>query len=114
MAFSTVYQWPLAVQGGTVPPSTAQAVNLVSGTITWLDADLTALVTHNFALSLALQTALLPIVSRETDPSNAGTVNPVVTVTKTSGNTVTFTKVSAAGSGGTFQFFIERPFSEVL
>lgn len=110
MSATAIYEWPTAVAGGTIPPASNQSFNLVTGTVNWLDADLTAIITHNFGLSTTELAGLFPLVSHEPDPSTAGTINPVITVTKTSNN-VTFTKVSAAGSGGTFQFFCERPFS---
>lgn len=108
MSAVVTYDWPVVVAGGTTPPTAGQVASLVSGLGTWLDADLTMIMTHNFGLSTVELTAQFPIVSRQTDPSNAGTINPVVTVTKAT-NSVTLTKASAAGSGGTFQFFIERP-----
>jgi hypothetical protein len=96
------------VAGGTVAPAAGIVASMVTGTVNWLDADLTAIVTHNFALSTSELAQLFPLSSREIDPSNAGTIVPVVSVTKTTNN-VTYTKVSAAGSGGTFQFFLQRP-----
>ncbi len=105
MAAVTTYQWPVA--NTTVPPTAAQSHFLTNGTVTWLDADTQAFVTHNFQLTNAEITALFPTVMRSVDASNAGTVNALVTVSTTS-NVLTFAKASAAGSGGTFRFALQK------
>jgi hypothetical protein len=95
------------VQGGTVAPTANQVGYEVNALFTWLDADTVCVITHNMGLSLAELTGLFPFVAVETDPSSAGTVNAVRTVTKAA-NTVTFGKASAAGTGGTFQVIIQK------
>ena len=107
MAATVTYQYPVAVQGGTIAPTVAQVASLVNASVNWLDADLTAIVTHNFGLTTTQLTALMPWVTFNNDVSDAGTANPTITITKTANN-ITLTKVSAAGSGGTMQVFIER------
>ncbi len=105
MSAVTTYQFPVA--NTTVPPTASQSHFLVNGTVTWLDADLTAVVTHNFNLTAAEITALFPAVIKTVDGSSAGTVNAIVSWASTA-NVLTFTKASAAGSGGTFRFVAQK------
>jgi hypothetical protein len=107
MAAAVTYEWPLAVQGGTVAPTATQVGYMVNAIFTWLDADTFCVITHNFGLALSELTGLFPLVSVETDPSSAGTVNAVRSYTKAS-NTVTISKASAAGTGGTFQVVLQK------
>jgi len=92
-----------------VAPTATQAVNDVGAIVTWLDADLTAIVTHNFGLTATQNTQLFPIVIVNIDSTSTGTANPTITVTR-SLNNITLTKVSAAGSGGTLAVTCLRPF----
>lgn len=81
--------------------------------MTWLDADTTATITHNFGLTATQNTQLLPQVLIGIDSSSAGTVNGVVTITRNP-NTVVLTKASAAGSGGTLAVTCLRPWTPTL
>ena len=105
MAATVTYQWPVA--NTTVAPTAAQTAYLVQGTLAWLDADTTATITHNFGLSAAEITALFPAVELVYDSTNAGTVNGVISVVSTA-NVLTFAKASAAGTGGTLRFSLQK------
>lgn len=107
MAANVVYQWPVA--NTTVAPTAAQSNYLVNGTLSWLDADTTATITHNFGLSAAEITALFPLVSLIIDSTNTGTGLQAGTIAVSkAANTITLTKVSAAGTGGTWQFALQK------
>lgn len=102
---SVTYKYP--VSGATAP--TAQQVyglGIMTAQVFIGDTDLTAVVTHNFGLSAQELLDLFPIV--QTSATVGATVFPGFTVTKAA-NTVTFSKASAVGSGGTFDVIIQRP-----
>ena len=107
MAATVNYQWPVA--NTTVAPTAAQSNYLVNGTFNWLDADTTVTITHNFGLSAAEVTALFPLINLQIDSTNTGTglQSGTIAVSKAT-NTVTLTKVSAAGTGGTWQFTLQK------
>jgi hypothetical protein len=94
---------------GTTPPTTAQALNenMCNVNLNWADADTTATLTHNWNLSTAEQSALLPIVSIFPTASNTGTT--VVAVTAQGTNAITVGKLGNAGSGGTYVVQMLRP-----
>jgi hypothetical protein len=107
MAATVNYQWPVA--NTTVAPTQAQSNYLVKGTLNWLDADTTVTITHNFNLSAADVTALFPDVDLVIDSTNTGTGLQAGTIAVASAaNTVTLTKVSAAGTGGTWRFSLDK------
>lgn len=107
MAVTVSYNWPLA--GGTVPPTAAQSNYLVMGTFNYLDADTQVVLTHNFALAAAEITAGFPIVTLDIDSTNTGTGLQAGTIAVLlATNTVTLTKVSAAGTGGTWKFALQK------
>ena len=98
------------LQSGTTPPTQAQALNenMLNATLNWADSDTTATLTHNWNLSAAEQSALLPIVSVMPAQSNTGTT--VVAVSLPQGtNAVTLTKLANVGSGGTVVVYMLRP-----
>lgn len=107
MAVTNSYNWPLA--GGTVPPTAAQSNYLVMGQMNWADSDTQAVITHNFGLTAAEITAGFPIVTLDIDSTNTGTGLQAGTIAvSAAANTVTLTKVSAAGTGGTWRFALQK------
>ena len=98
---------------GTVPPTLAQMLPLsrVAALVSFGDTDTTALITHNMNIPLASspsqhgQNSGSPIVI--INYSTPGTGPAVLSFTRGT-NTLSLTKVSAAGSGGTFEVQIER------
>jgi hypothetical protein len=96
--------------GGTVPPTAAQAFlcNQIICQLTAADADTTCTITHNWALTQAQQLNLLPNISTWLDVSTLGTVNPVVAFSIAT-NTITIVKASVVGSNGTLNVIISRP-----
>lgn len=110
MASSVNYAYPVS---GTVAPTAAQAanVNMVTASVVMADADTTAVINHNMSLSATQLTNLWPTVS--VVQNAGGTPSPLLTVTRAA-NSVTLTKQStAAGSGGTVEVTIQRPFSSI-
>jgi len=108
MAATVNYNWPV-LGGTTVAPTAAQSNYLVMGTFTWLDADTTVTMTHNFGLSATELTALFPITSLIIDSTSTGTGLQAGTIAVSKAtNIVTLTKVSAAGTGGTWQFVLQK------
>jgi hypothetical protein len=81
---------------------------LVKGTLTWLDADTVATITHNFGLSVAEITALFPDVIVVVDTTSTGTATSANVAVANFANTVTLAKASAAGSGGTVRFGLQK------
>lgn len=110
MAANVVYTYPVA---GTTPPTVAQAaaVNSLSCQIAMLDEDTAALITHNWQLTSAQLANLWPWLRWYL--STAGTAIPILSFALTNSVLVTITKVSAAGSGGSYNFILERPHSIV-
>ena len=107
MAVTVTYQWPVA--NTTVAPTAAQSNYLVNGTFNWADADTIATITHNFGLSTAEITALFPVTTLVIDSTNTGTGLQAGTIAISKAtNTVTLTKPSAAGTGGTWQFSLMK------
>lgn len=100
------YQYPVI---GTVAPTATQAslVNSLTCQISMGDADTTGVITHNWAFSAAQNTALQPWIA---GPwlQTPGTLTPILSFALST-NTVTFTKVSAVGSGGTYVVTLMRP-----
>ena len=90
------------LQTGTTPPTLAQALNenMLNVLLNWADSDTTATLTHNWNMSAAEQTALLPLMS--IFPTQTNTNTTVVAVTAQNTNTVTVGKQANAGSGGTY------------
>jgi len=115
MAVTVTYTYPVA---GTTPPVAAQAANenAIVGTVTaTLDADTTAVITHNWGLSAAQLAAGQPFVrlvgTGATEILSGWYVSAVAT------NTVTLTKATTAGSGAAgaqLTFTIDRPHSIVM
>lgn len=110
MASTVAYKYPVA---SATAPTAAQVYGLgrVTATVVFGDADLTAVITHNFGLSAQELLNLFPIVTINSG-NVTNTVYPGFFVTRTT-NTVTLTKPSAVGSGGTFEVSIDRPSTQV-
>jgi hypothetical protein len=108
MAVTVTYAYPVA---GATAPTAAQAllVNSVTAQVNMADADTTATVTHNFGLAAADPANLFPLV--DINVSSPGTVVPILSVVLTNTNAVVINKVSAAGSGGTYNVLIQKPHS---
>ncbi len=109
MTANIVYAFPNA---GTVAPTVAIAkrTQLLTAQIGFGDADTTAIITHNWQTPLADGTFLFPLISDYV--SNAGTAGfPVVTWALTNSVSVTATKATGAGTGGTLTVILQRPFS---
>lgn len=87
---------------GTTPPTAAQALNenMLNVQLNWADSDTTATLTHNWNMSAAEQTALLPITT--IFPTQTNTNTTVVAVTAQGTNSITVGKQANAGSGGTY------------
>jgi hypothetical protein len=109
MAATITYNWPPG--NGTVPPTVAQAalVNIQTVQVAFgADSDTTATITHNWAspASTAQGVGLItPMVSVD----ETSTTSPVaVSVTLTNSLTCTLTKLSAAGSVGTWTVVLSR------
>lgn len=108
-AVVVTYTYPVA---GTVPPTAVQGqVNACNATVAWLDADTVALITHNFGLAATDPAALFPFISISVN--TAGTALPIAAVTFTNTNSITLTKSTAAGSGGTINVQLLRPQSMI-
>lgn len=98
---------------GTVPPTAVQMLPLsrVVALVSFGDTDTTCTITHNMNIPLAStptqhgQNSGNPIVI--INYSTSGTGPAVIAFSRTT-NTITLLKVSAAGSGGTFEVQIER------
>ena len=106
MAVVVLYATPVS---GTVAPTATQAVgNSLTCQVGMADADTTATITHNWGLTAANNTALYPWINWYL--STAGTAIPILSFALST-NTVTITKASAAGSGGTYNVVVQRPYS---
>lgn len=101
------YTYPVA---GTTAPTAAQvaALSLVVAQISMVDTSTTVTVKHNFGLSLAQGSNQFPLVFPPT-VQTPGTAIPNLAVALTDSNTITVSKLSAAGSGGTYVVIIMRP-----
>lgn len=102
---------PTIALGGTVPPTANQAANIntLGVLASTADSDTSIAIVHNWGLSTADLAAGYPIIDARLD--TAGTAAPVLTnfYTGSAANTLTVTKASAAGSGGTIVFKLQRP-----
>lgn len=108
MAVVVTYAYPVA---GTTPPTVLQALgeNMLTLTISSLDADTIALITHNWQLTTAQLANLWPLIQMYV--SGAGTAIPIWSFALTNSVLVTVTKASAAGGGGTVTVVLMRPHS---
>jgi hypothetical protein len=108
LAGSTIITtWPIA---GTFPTS-AQAVNFNTQIyrVVTVDADTTAVLTHNWGISAAQLAAFFPLISFYVE--NIGATFPPVSFALTDSNTVTMTKLATTGSGATLVVTLQRPYS---
>jgi hypothetical protein len=97
------YKYPTAIApvAGDV-----YGLGLVTAQVFMADTDLTAVITHSFGLSAQELVDLFPLV--EINVAAGASVYPAFTLTRAT-NTITLTKPSAVGSGGTFEVGIMRP-----
>ena len=100
------YCYPVA---GTTAPTAAQmfGLSLLTAQVSFVDTSTSVVLTHNMAISLANGSNQFPIVIPVAQ--TPGTAIPALAVALTSSNTITISKLSAAGSGGTFQISVLRP-----
>jgi len=114
MASSVTYNWPTS-PGASIAPTTTQTglggSSIVTAQLVMADADTTALITHNFLLSTTELSNGFPLVSWY--PTSTGTNPSTITCALTNSVAITLTKGTAAGSGGTFNVNILRPFSAI-
>ena len=100
------YQYPVI---GTTAPTAIQAsvVSSLTCQVSMGDTDTTGVIAHNWGLSAAQNTALQPWI---VGPwlQTPGTAVPILSFALST-NTVTITKVSATGSGGTYVVTLQRP-----
>lgn len=109
MAAPVTYAFPTA---GTVAPTVAvmKKNQMLTAQIGFADADTTAVVTHNWQNSLAEGTDLFPLI--EVYFNTLGTAGyPLLTWAITNSVSVTVTKGTGAGTGGTATVILRRPFS---
>jgi hypothetical protein len=122
MAGTVTYKDPIIPIGGsgatpgTVPPSAVQMLGLsrVTALVAFVDADTTALITHNMNIPLVStpsqhgQQQASPIVIIGIDSSSAGTLVAPISFTRGT-NTLTLTKLAtSAGTNVTLEVNIER------
>ncbi len=100
------YTYPVA---GTTAPTAAQvaSLSLVTAQVSFVDTSLTVTVKHNFGTTLAQGSNQFPLVI--VNSQTPGTAIPFIAVALTDSNTITLSKLSAAGSGGTYVVAILRP-----
>jgi len=110
--------------GGTQPvfssltpptaPQTSQVQEIVAQ-VSWLLADVSALVTHNygFTASQALNFFRPQVVGPVwiSGPLGGGTSSPFMSFDFTNTNVLTIRKLGVAGTEGTFVLYLRRPFS---
>lgn len=107
---TVTYRFPVS---GTTPPTAIQASvqNVVTAIINWAEADTIGTVTHNFGLQSGTYpgnlTQLFPEIIWYLQSGQ--TVMPAITFVLTDGNTITFGKQSAVGTGGSVVVIIRRP-----
>lgn len=103
-AVTVTYKYPIS--GLTAPiASQVYGLGVVTAQVNAADTDTSIVVTHNFGLSAAELADLFPLVLINT---TAAGVSPAFTFSKGT-NSVTITKASTSGTGGTFDVIILRP-----
>jgi hypothetical protein len=107
VGITVTYTYPVA---GATAPTAAQARNrsMITGTIIMADGDTQVAVTHNWGLSAAELTDRFPWSTW--NYVTPGTSPALVSWSRTS-NVITFQKASGTGTGGTYEFTLERPHS---
>jgi len=109
MAGTVTYTYPVV---GTSPPSVtvAKRNQVLVAQVNFADADTTAIVTHNWQTPLSDFTSIFPLISFYN--ATAGTAgNAVITWAHTDSSNITLTKTAGAGTGGTLNVQLERPWS---
>lgn len=93
---------------GSSAPTAAQVygLGLVTAQVNMADTDASATIIHNFGLDANELAFLFPFVILNQD--SGGTTNPEYAFSKGT-NSVTITKASTSGTGGTFDVCIWRP-----
>jgi len=115
MAATVTYAFPVA---GTTPPTAAQAFNCNSLTanVTFLDADTTALITHNWGLTTAQLNNLWPWADFYPSALGTATVAIYMSLALTNSVAVTLNKATTGagtGVGATWVVILERPHSMI-
>lgn len=105
MASVVAYLYPTS---GTFVPAASGTFAIVNATLTWLDADTVATLTHNFGLSTAEVAQGFPLVMIDNDSTSTATAFGATLVSGLA-NTVVLSKASAAGSGGVLAVKILKP-----
>jgi hypothetical protein len=102
---TVTYQVPVS---GTSAPTAAQVygLGLVTAQVNNADTDASITITHNFGLDAGELAALYPFVIINQD--SGGTTLPAYEISKAT-NSVTITKASTSGTGGTFDVCVWRP-----
>jgi hypothetical protein len=109
MAGTVTYAYPVV---GISPPSVtvSKRNQVLVAQVNFLDADTTAIVTHNWQTPLSDFSSLFPLISFYN--ATAGTTgNAVLTWAHTDSSNITITKTAGLGTGGTVVVELERPWS---
>jgi hypothetical protein len=96
-----------ALTSGVTAPTAAQAklINSINVVVRLDDTETTAVLTHNWALAANALALLYPLISWYWTTAGTGQVSFALT----DGNTVTITKTTGTGSGGTFNVNLLKP-----
>lgn len=92
---------------GVTAPTALQAgkINSLNAVVRMDDTETTAVITHNWALSSNGLALLYPLISWYWTTAGTG----LISFALTDGNTVTVTKTTGTGSGGTFNVNLMHP-----
>lgn len=106
------YTYPVA---GTVAPTAAQMapLSLLVCQVSMVDTSLTVAITHNFGTTLAQGSNQFPLIDWYVQSAGTALTPPALAFALTNSNTVTVTKTSAAGVGGTYVVILQRPNSAI-
>lgn len=98
---------------GTTPPTAAQVArkSMVTAQVSMVDTSTTVVITHNLGLTTAQLASLFPLVTVNVE--TPGTAIPSFVIARTNSVSITLSKLSAAGSGGTYTVVIQRPNSSI-
>lgn len=102
------YAYPVT---GTTPPTAAQMKKLsgLTAQVSMVDTSTTVTLTHNMGITLAQGTFLFPLIQWYVQTPGTALAAPMLSFALTNSNTITITKVVAAGSGGTYVVIVNRP-----
>lgn len=108
MAGTVTYNWP-GTAGTTVPQTAPNPASIVKAQVVFADADTIATILHNWNLSTAELAAQFPLCI--VNASTSGTAPLTFAVSWASSVALVLTKANVAGSGGTFDVAVLRPWS---